>query len=53
MNLYKYPGRNIFDSSEIHENKFLAMGSRTITVTENYRRGCTFDNKITLIKCRS
>ena len=36
VNLYKYPGRKIFESSEIDEKALSVIGSGTITVMENY-----------------
>ena len=36
VNIYKYPGRKIFESYEIHEKTFSVIGSGTITVMENY-----------------
>ena len=36
VNLYKYPGRKIFESSEIVEKALSLIGSETITLMENY-----------------
>ena len=36
VNLYKYPTRKIFESSEIDEKVLSVIGSGTITVMENY-----------------
>lgn len=36
VNLYKYPGRKIFESSEIDEKVLSVIGSGTITVMDNY-----------------
>ena len=36
VNLYKYPGRKIFESSEIVEKTLSVIGSGTITLMENY-----------------
>ena len=36
VNLYKYPGRKIFESSEIVEKTLSVIWSRTITLMENY-----------------
>ena len=36
VNLYKYPGRKIFETSEINEKALSVIGSGTITVIENY-----------------
>ena len=36
VNLYKYPGRKIFESSEIVEKTLLVIWSGTITLMENY-----------------
>ena len=36
VNLYKYPGRKIFESSEIVEKTLSVIWSGTITLMENY-----------------
>ena len=36
VNLYNYPGRKIFESSEIVEKALSVIGSETITLMENY-----------------
>ena len=36
VNLYKYPVRKIFESSEIDEKALSVIGSRAITVMDNY-----------------
>ena len=36
VNLYKYPGRKIFESSEIVEKALSVIGSEIITLMENY-----------------
>ena len=36
VNLYKYPGRKIFESSEIVEKALSVIESETITLMENY-----------------
>ena len=36
VNLYKYPGRKIFESSEIVEKALSVIWSGTITLMENY-----------------
>ena len=59
VNLYKYPGRKIFESSEIVEKALSVIWSGTITLMENYSANngsaevALFDYKVASVKCRS
>ena len=57
VNLYKYPGRKIFESSEIVEKTLSVIGSGTITLMENYSANNGSAEvayyKVASVKCRS